>query len=239
MSTAFEKYSDILFDAYLSSDNNINKKQILPDILSPLDGDRKSILFVGFSEWIFEFSTATITITSINEYIREWLLIKGVKFTYKSMDDLLAEKVKFDTVIAIDEYFTFAVSDRIQREQVEELCKLSRNTILTTLRDYKNQDYKSRDFSFPLVIESDASKKIFFEHYEYDQQDRNAAVGTNYIISDDGATVIGPFERRNMYFKQLAKFSLDAGATSFLVHKNVMYKSLIKKTYEHIITIKL
>ncbi|NBW58034.1 hypothetical protein EBR43_09720, partial [bacterium] len=58
-----------------------------------------------------------------------------------------------------------------------------------------------------------------------------------YAISDHLETY-GPFARRNMYFKQLAKFSMDAGAENFYVHKNLMYKSLIKKNYEHIITIK-
>jgi len=47
----------------------------------------------------------------------------------------------------------------------------------------------------------------------------------------------GPFDRRTMYFKQLAKFSMDAGATYFQVHKNLMYKSLNKKNYEHVISI--
>jgi hypothetical protein len=41
-----------------------------------------------------------------------------------------------------------------------------------------------------------------------------------------------------MYFKQLAKFSTDAGAGGFSVHKNLMYKGLTSKGYEHVITIK-
>jgi hypothetical protein len=41
-----------------------------------------------------------------------------------------------------------------------------------------------------------------------------------------------------MYFKQLAKFSMDAGASDFIVHKNLMYKSVIRKNYEHVISIR-
>jgi hypothetical protein len=48
----------------------------------------------------------------------------------------------------------------------------------------------------------------------------------------------GPFARRAMFFKQLAKFSHDAGAVGYNVHKNLMYKSLIKKNYEHVISIR-
>ena len=40
-----------------------------------------------------------------------------------------------------------------------------------------------------------------------------------------------------MFFKQLAKFVYDAGAANFTVHKNLMYKSLIKKNYEHVISV--
>jgi hypothetical protein len=40
-----------------------------------------------------------------------------------------------------------------------------------------------------------------------------------------------------MYFKQMANFSITAGARQFYVHKNLMYKSLIKKNYEHVISI--
>ena len=67
--------------------------------------------------------------------------------------------------------------------------------------------------------------------------DKNAYTGTIYEVSTQ-MQVYGPFHRRNMYFKQLAKFSLDNAAVNFYVHKNIMYKSTIKKNYEHIITIK-
>jgi hypothetical protein len=56
------------------------------------------------------------------------------------------------------------------------------------------------------------------------------------MTGSDGK-VTGLFARRSMYFKQMAKFSIDAGAKEFYVHKNLMYKSLIKKNYEHVISI--
>ena len=51
------------------------------------------------------------------------------------------------------------------------------------------------------------------------------------------ATFMGRYNRRTLFFKQLAKISSDAGALNFVVHKNLMYKSLLKKNYEHVITI--
>jgi hypothetical protein len=139
----------------------------------------------------------------------------------------------------VDEYFTFAGTDRDQRDLVVRLTSLAQDFVVTTLRDYKNQDYREKEFSYPISIRGDNTKKIFFEQYEYDTVDRNSCVGTNYIVDDESVMLVGPFNRRAMFFKQLAKFSLDAGAQSFLVHKNLMHKSIIKKNYEHIITIKL
>jgi hypothetical protein len=40
-----------------------------------------------------------------------------------------------------------------------------------------------------------------------------------------------------MYFKQLAKFSTDAGAKSFQVDKKLMYKPLFSKAFEYIVYI--
>ena len=74
--------------------------------------------------------------------------------------------------------------------------------------------------------------------HDYDLQDRNSWNTTVHEIDNENLTVSGPFARRAVFFKQLAKFSADAGAVGFSVHKNLMYKSLIKKNYEHVISIR-
>jgi hypothetical protein len=56
-------------------------------------------------------------------------------------------------------------------------------------------------------------------------------------MHDHNTVAYGPFARRSMFFKQMANFSIAAGARQFYVHKNLMYKSLIKKNYEHVISI--
>jgi hypothetical protein len=139
--------------------------------------------------------------------------------------------------VALDEYFTFADSDIVQKNLVNSLAATTQGIIITSLKDYKNQDYKEREFSHPLSVKTATDKKIFFEGYEYDPVDKNVFYGINYILDDEGIMTAGPFTRREMFFKQLAKFSLDAGAKNFLVHKNIMYKNLIKRNYEHLITI--
>jgi hypothetical protein len=75
------------------------------------------------------------------------------------------------------------------------------------------------------------------EFHDQDLQDRNKWSTKVFEINNDQLLNVGPFARRAMFFKQLAKFSADAGAVGFSVHKNLMYKSLIKKNYEHVISI--
>lgn len=241
MSTSFEKYSDILLEAYTSSTRAdelaLKKKEILDELFNFFDVEPVDILFVGFSPGLLKLTDKKIVVTQISSSVRNFLDKKGVNYTYVDFESLNSKK-EFDAVIAVDEYFTFAQTDREQRDMVDALAELTRGFIITTLKDYKNQDFKEKEFSYPISIRSTEDKKIFFEQYEYDQVDRNSFSGTSYIVDNDSIMVVGPFDRRAMFFKQLAKFSLDAGAQNFLVHKNLMHKSIIKKNYEHIITIK-
>jgi hypothetical protein len=242
MSTPFEKYSDILLEAYVSSnradDLATKKKEILDDLFGFFSVKPVDVLFVGFSPSLLKITDHKIYITQISETVRNYLTQQGVQYTYVDFDSLTPTK-SFSAVIAVDEYFTFAETDVEQREMVDQLINLTNGFIITTLKDYKNQDFREKEFSYPVLIKDQENKKIFFEQYEYNHIDRNVCVGTNYVVDDDSVIVVGPFNRRAMFFKQLAKFSLDAGAKSFLVHKNLMHKSIIKKNYEHIITIQL
>lgn len=241
MSTSFEKYSDILLEAYTSSaradELALKKKEILDELFNFYDVDPVHVLFVGFSPGLLKVTDKKIVVTQVSKTVRDYLDKAGVNYTYVDFASLTSMK-EFDVVVAVDEYFTFADSDNEQRNMVDKLADLTRGFVITTLKDYKNQDFKEKEFSHPILIKSAEDKKIFFEHYEYNQIDRNTFLGTNYIVDNDSVMVVGPFGRRAMFFKQLAKFSLDAGAQNFLVHKNLMHKSIVKKNYEHIITIK-
>jgi hypothetical protein len=130
-------------------------------------------------------------------------------------------------------------NDNNQRLKVLEICDLAVEYVITTCRDYKNQDFKDKEFSIPALIKNAGSNNIFLEFHDWSLKDRSSWNTTSYEIDNPaiGTVVHGPFARRTMYFKQLAKFSTDAGAVHFQVHKNLMYKSLIKKNYEHVISI--
>ena len=111
--------------------------------------------------------------------------------------------------------------------------------MISTIRDYKNQDFKDCEFSQPIMVRNSGENRLYLECHDWDLRDRTLWTSTVYEIADTGNTlaVYGRFQRRTMVFKQLAKFSMDAGAVNFLVHKNLMYKSLIRKNYEHVVSI--
>ena len=236
--SSFIEYSNILLDGFSSNPKFTElvskKRDLLKDVLDHYNLDQDNILFVGFSPWCLAIDQTPFTISEVSDTVLKFLDSQGCRYQFLPLDKV---KEKYNVVVAADEYFTFSDSDQGQRAMVERLSAVTENIIITTLRDYKNQDFKDREFSQPIMIRG-GDNKIYLEHYEYDLRDKNASTSKTYVINDSSSQSYGPFARRNMYFKQLAKFSIDAGAANFYVHKNLMYKSVIKKNYEHVITIK-
>jgi len=241
MPHTFATYTSISVNALefnpKSQDIITKKQEILTAVAAHYKTNPTSILFVGFSPLILGVTYKQIFVTNIDDSVKKYLDSLGIKYTYIETKDLVKYKKQFGWVIASDEYFTFANTEEEQRASVEVLAELARDLILTTLRDYKNQDFKDREFSQPLAVHNQKDHKIFLEYHNYDFNDRNAWTTTVHELLNGGSQTYGPFARRSMFFKQLAKFSIDAGAKEFYVHKNLMYKSLIRKNYEHVISI--
>jgi hypothetical protein len=180
-----------------------------------------------------------IAVTGITPDTKKFLDTTGVKYVYIADAELKEYKKQFNWVVATDEYFTFANTDQQQQDQIGLFCSLARDFVISTLKDYKNQDYKDREYSQPVLVRNGADKKTYLESHDWDLKDRSTWKTSVFEIDQTTNALdnYGPFNRRTMYFKQLAKFSLDAGANNFLVHKNLMYKSLVKRNYEHVISI--
>ncbi len=238
----FIRYSDALLSAFTNTSKEqeiVTKKQ---DILNSIYGFHNftptTTLFLGFSPAIFAKGNGRISVTNLSDNARSYLDGRGIEYTYIPETELCDKR--FDVVVAMDEYFTYAADDIEQQSTVKQICKLANEFVVSTLRDYKNQDFKDREFSIPAVIRNGKTNRVYNEFHDWDFANRSAWNTTVYEISnpDHSMTAYGPFPRRTMYFKQLAKFSLDAGASDFTVHKNLMYKSLIKKNYEHVISIR-
>jgi len=213
------------------------KKEILTSVAQHHGNSPATMLFYGFSPLMLASTCKQIAVTNITIETKKFLDSTGIKYVYVDEKDLGNYKKQFSWVVATDEYFTFAESEQEQLDKIKAVSNLAKDVIVTTLRDYKNQDFRDREFSQPLAVHDHNETKIFLEYHHYDYSDKNAWNTTVYEMQGKETVVTGPFSRRSMFFKQMAKFSIDAGAKEFYVHKNLMYKSLIKKNYEHVISI--
>ena len=238
----FTNYTDAVLSALIfnpkSSDVIARKQEILDGVYRTENLEPQTVLFVGFNPAILSCRAKTISVTEISDTALAYLKSKNVKFNYIDPTDLGNYQKQFQCVVAMDEYFTFAENDQDQQDKIANICSLATSFVISTVRDYKNQDFKDRDFSQPIMVRNGSDYKLFVENHDWDLKDRTLWTSMVYEISAANAlTTYGVFNRRTMFFKQLAKFSMDAGAVNFLVHKNLMYKSLIKKNYEHVISI--
>lgn len=240
----FSKVSRAHFEAFSKSNRIpelVSKKQEIISAVSEIHNTSpQTVLFMGFSTFVFaNYGNAKLYITEVDQEIYDAIVKSGVSITHIPREKLHAHYKKFQMVFAPDEFFTFAESESEQNSLVAEVCSLASEFVITTLRDYKNQEHKDREFSMPSWSKNQKDSAIFLESHIPDQTDRNAWTSHVHQINCPSNALVthGPFPRRAMYFKQLAKFTADNGSTHFLVHKNLMYKGLVKRNYEHVISI--
>jgi len=239
---SFKNYTTSILQAFKlhSKQTEIvkRKQEILANVAEFHNFTPNSVLYIGFSPAVFGETAKKIYLTQIDDDTKNFLKSSGINFDYIDEKNLSSYYKSFDVVIALDEYFTFAASDTEQKNKVNEICSLAKEYVITTCKDYKNQEFKDKEFSIPALIRNNQTNAIYLEFHNGDIADRNVWNTTVYEINNNQFAHYGPFARRAMFFKQLAKFSADAGAVGFSVHKNLMYKSLIKKNYEHVISIR-
>jgi hypothetical protein len=231
----FINYSDTIFNAFCLHTKRKEiidrKREIIDKIFEFYNVGCESILFVGFNPAILSTNVKEIYVAEISDEVFNWLRSQGVPV------NRFDQPRKFDIIVAFDEYLTFADNEDHQKNKIDSLCKLANNLIITTIKDYKNQEFKDREYSQPAIIKSNNAVTAFTEIHDWDQKDKNSFTTALYKLSGVDANCCSVYNRRTLFFKQLAKFSMDSGADNFLVHKNLMYKSLIKKNYEHVISI--
>lgn len=242
--TNFSNFTDAILSAFKSSgrrDEIVAKKhEILREIYRFHNFEPSNVLFVGFSPAILAEKNSKIYVTEISDSSRDFLDEAKVKYEYIATEQLSNYRKKFDVVVALDEFFTFGDSDQFQQQQIALFCGLTKEIMISTLKDYKNLDFKEREFSHPALIRSTTENSLFCEFHDWSLKDRANWKSWIYEITNptNAMTAYGPFQRRTMYFKQLAKFSKDAGADDFLVHRNLMYKGITRKNYEHVISVR-
>lgn len=166
---------------------------------------------------------------------------KKLKATWDSksifLDKITDISQPAEICLALDEYLTYADSEQDQRDRLSELSSVTDGYLITTLQDYKNNAPHKRSqveatlngINDIIVLEQNISDKINRQNWQ------------NYIYmiaNHADLSVMGPNQRRTMYFKQLAKYSSDLGGQDYQIQKNLLYRGFFRKHYEHMITIK-
>jgi len=151
--------------------------------------------------------------------------------------EIIDRNIQYDYVIALDEWLCNANTEQEQIDKINSLPKLARRGFYTSFKDYKNMSPRDRFFEETFELKSDSGNAIIIRKRNWDSKDRQSWTQENYVIQNDDLQVCEPTHHRTMYFKQLAKFSTDAGAKSFQVDKKLMYKPLFSKSFEYIVYI--
>lgn len=234
----FNSYNSILLTAFKLNHKRAEvisrKVQLLNNIYEHYDIFPKSELYIGFNPAILTSKANKIFIFGIGT--NDFEELKQSITNLQRIENLIDIADDVEVAISGDEFYTFFYNEDEQKNFLNDLRSVVTKVCVTTLKDYKNQDFKEREFSFPALVRNDNLSTIFLEHHEHDAKFKNQWNTTIYEITNNKMNMHGPYSKRAVYFKQLAKFAADAGFNNFYVHKNLMYKSMIRKNYEHVIS---
>lgn len=215
------------------ADSVATKAEIFNKLIKSLNANAKTILFASFNP---------IALDLAKNYAVSVICDASLTDTFDFTNINLFENVhavtrKSDIVICLDEFFTYADSEQGQRQKLEELGSVTDGWLITTLQDYKNfAPHKKNQIDATAV--NGNHNYIMLEHSVADKLDKQLFSHYWICIKDhEDLYLNGPVTRRTMYFKQLAKYSSDAGSKQYVIQKNLLYKGFFSKNFEHIITV--
>ena len=225
MNENYKRYNDTVSSAFselVRKDELVVKKT--QNITSLLADNAKTVLHFGFGPVAVGLAAAGYTV-----HIADATDTQG--FASFNPDQ------RYDAVIALDEYFTFAASEDEQNKLIDTAFDLTKKMLITSLSDYKNMSENHREFSDPQSYKTINGTVAYLERHI--KKSRNSwQTKIHKILETDECITTGPFERRSLYFKQLARHAEDFGSKQFEFQKSMMYKGMLRKSYEHIIMIR-
>lgn len=144
---------------------------------------------------------------------------------------------KYDTVLALDEYFTYADSEQEQKKIINDAARLLSpgGILLASMRDYRNNPVHKRNLGDSSYININSTHYVVVEINRPNPVNNQEWHQTNFVIeNDNAATAYELGNRRTLYFKQLAKYCNDVGCKQFGVLKEQFWKSPWRRSMEHI-----
>jgi len=210
------------------------KADIIDKLIKSIDPAAKTVLFPSFNPIIsFLENYYDITVVCDDELFSTFSLTRT-----KNVERIADLNTSYDIVVALDEYFTYSNDEQSQRDLLDSVVKVTSGWLITTLQDYKNFAPHKKNQIDAIAISS-SNNYIMLESCVADKTDKQLWYHYRFCIKNHSdLTTIGPVTRRTMYFKQLAKYSSDAGSKQYVIQKNLLYKGFFSKHFEHIITVK-
>ena len=217
MNQGFQNYNKLIADSFnelLRRDELVSKKTA--NLLKILQNrDITTVLHYGYGPTAIGLAQAGFKVTLTDN--------ADVPEQDRELFQPMTVNSRYDAAVALDEYFTFADTEEQQQDIINDAFDITRRVLITSVSDYKNMSENNREFGDP---------------QSYKTQNRNSwQTKVHKILPNDDCVTSELFGRRTLFFKQLARMSSDAGATNFTFEKSMMFKGMLSKGYQHIITI--
>jgi hypothetical protein len=207
------------------------KADIFIKLIRSLDASAETILLASFNPIALHLAKVYDVTVVCSTDLSDIFDMSNIKI----VSDLTQQK--YDIVLAVDEYLTYGDSETSQRDLLDKIAAITDGWLITTLQDYKNFAPHKKNQIDAIGVNGDHNY-IMLENSLADRLDKQ--VWNHYwccIRDHVEITTIGPTKRRTMYFKQLAKYSSDAGSKQYVIQKNLLYKGFFSRNFEHIITV--
>jgi len=144
---------------------------------------------------------------------------------------------KFDTILMLDESVCKYPSENTQKQDILKMLSYldTNGKAFFSFRDFRNGNYHRRPLGDTVINTIDGEDFVTLEINEQIGHDKQAWNQKMYLIKNHNEfSTIDCGQRRTLYFKQLAKYSFDAGFTDFGVFKELFWKGTWRRTPEHI-----
>ena len=199
-----------------------------PEIVSAFSSKALDVFSNAFSELGHDPSRALNV--SFNPAITDSFANNGVDVSYLGEND-----DQYDTVIAVDEAFTYADSEQSQYQNIRNAIGrvAPGGMIFISTRDYRNHPQHKRYLgdSAQLTLDGSGMAVIEINTPTSDKQQWNQSL---HVITNDECEKIDVGSRRTLYFKQIAKYCHDMNCQQFGVLKDKFWNRPWSRSVEHI-----
>jgi hypothetical protein len=191
-------------------------KQLYDSMVTQLGFSPKRVLSLGKS-WLSEHLTAA-----------------GINVLFPHQ---IKNSEGFDIILAMDEILTREKTEADQKKLIGQIMQLTSpgGYLVASLRDYRNTNCHRRplgDSTYNRLGEDDVVT-VEVNGLEFkDKQEWQQKI--HVVVNDSQFTCLDLGPRRTLYFKQMAKYCSDAGASDFSVSKDLHWRNHLRRIPEHV-----